>query len=81
VEYEWKSLILTRRLFRDSIEGLSRQFCQMTKIKPSFTKVDSPRRMLYLAAQRIVKHWRAQCQNWDLILSQLEIMFAECNVI
>ena len=33
--------------------------------------------MLYLASQRIVKHWHARYQNWDLVLSQLEIMFAD----
>ena len=43
----------------------------------SFTNDDSLRRMLYLASQRIAKHWHARCQNWDLILSQLEIMFAD----
>ena len=62
------------------IEGLNRQFRQMTKNKPSFTNDDSLRRMLYLASQRIVKHWHARCQNWDLILSQLEIMFADRSV-
>ena len=50
---------------------------QITKSKPSFTNDDSLRRMLYLASQRIVKHWHARCQNWDLVLSQLEIMFAD----
>ena len=59
------------------IEGLNRQFRQITKNKPSFTTDDSLRRMLYLASQRIVKHWHARCQNWDLVLSQLEIMFAD----
>lgn len=59
------------------IEGLNRQFRQITKNKPSFTNDDSLRRMLYLASQRIVKHWKSRCQNWDLILSQLEIMFAD----
>ena len=58
------------------IEGLNRQFRQITKNKPSFTNDDSLRRMLYLASQRIVKHWHARCQNWDMVLSQLEIMFA-----
>jgi transposase-like protein len=62
------------------IEGLNRQFRQITKNKPSFTNDDSLRRMLYLASQRIVKHWHSRCQNWDLILSQLEIMFAERSV-
>ena len=45
------------------IEGLNRQFRQITKNKPSFTNDDSLRRMLYLASQRIVKHWHARCQN------------------
>ena len=59
------------------IEGLNRQFRQITKNKLSFTNDDSLRRMLYLASQRIVKHWHARCQNWDLVLSQLEIVFAD----
>ena len=58
------------------IEGLNRQFRQITKNKPSFTNDDSLRRMLYLASQRIIKHWHARCQNWDLVLNQLQIMFA-----
>ena len=59
------------------IEGLNRQFRQITKNKPSFTNDDSLRRMLYLASQRIMRHWHARCQNWDLVLSQLELMFAD----
>lgn len=62
------------------IEGLNRQFRQITRNKPSFTNDDSLRRMLYLASQRIVRHWRARCQNWDMVLSQLEIMFADRRV-
>ncbi len=50
---------------------------EMAAHKPSFTNDDSLRRMLYLASQRIVKHWHARCQNWDLVLSQLESMFAD----
>ena len=59
------------------IEGLNRQFRQITKNKPSFTNDDSLRWMLYLASQRIVKHWKSRCQNWDLVLNQLQIMFAD----
>ena len=58
------------------IEGLNRQFRQITRNKPSFISDDSLRRMLYLASQRIVKRWHARCQNWDLVLSQLEILLA-----
>ncbi len=62
------------------IEGLNRQFRQITKNKPSFTNDDSLRRMLYLASQRIMKRWRARYPNWDLVLSQLQIMFADRTV-
>ena len=59
------------------IEGLNRQFRQITKNKPSFTNDDSLRRILYLVSQRIMKHWHARCQNWDLVLSQLDLMFPQ----
>lgn len=59
------------------IEGLNRQFRAITKGKPSFTNDDSLRKMLYLAAQRIQKHWRSRYQNWDMVLNQLEIMFPD----
>ena len=59
------------------IEALNRQFRQITKNKLSFTSDDSLRRMLYLAAQRITKRWRTRCQNWNMVLSQLQLMFAD----
>ncbi|MCI8399269.1 MAG: transposase [Oscillibacter sp.] len=57
------------------IEGLKLQFRQITKNTPIFTKDDSLRRMPYLTSQRIMKHWYARCLNWDLVHSQLEILF------
>ena len=59
------------------IEGLNRQFRQITKNKPSFTNDDSLRRMLYLASRKIVEHWTARCRNWDVVLSQLQLMFQD----
>ena len=47
------------------IEGLNRQFRQITKNKPSFTNDDSLRRMLYLASQRIMKHWHVRWQRFS----------------
>jgi len=38
------------------IEGLNRQFRQITNNKPSFTNDDSLRKMLYLASKKIVEH-------------------------
>ncbi len=58
------------------IEGLNRQFRQITKNKPSFTSDDSLRKMLYLASKKIVEHWTSRCRNWDVVFSQLDLMFA-----
>ncbi len=57
------------------IEGLNRQFRQITKNKPSFTSDDSLRKLLYLASKKIVEHWTARCRNWDMVLTQLDLMF------
>ncbi|NCE66225.1 transposase, partial [Pseudoflavonifractor sp. 524-17] len=38
------------------IEGLNRQFRQVTKNKPSFSNDDSLRKMLYLDSKKIVGH-------------------------
>ena len=45
------------------IEGLNRQFRQITKNKPSFTNDESLRKMLYLASKNIVKRWTQRCRN------------------
>lgn len=59
------------------IEGLNRQFRQVTKNKPSFVNDDSLRKLLYLAAKNIVERWTQRCRNWDIVLSQLNIMFQD----
>jgi transposase-like protein len=59
------------------IEGLNRQFRQITNNKPSFTNDDSLRKMLYLASKKIVEHWIVRCRNWDTVLNQLNIMFTD----
>ena len=57
------------------IEGLNRQFRQITKNKPSFTNDEALRKMLYLASKNIVKRWTQRCRNWDVVLNYLEVMF------
>ena len=52
------------------IEGLNRQFRQITKNKPSFTNDESLRKMLYLASKNIVKRWTQRCRNWDVVLKE-----------
>jgi len=61
------------------IEGLNRQFRKITKNKPSFTNDDSLRKILYLASKNIVEHWTACCRNWDQVISQLDILFGDCQ--
>jgi len=61
------------------IEGLNRQFRQITKNKPSFTSDDSLRNMLYLAGKRIQEHWTSRCRNWNLVVNQLSVMFPEAS--
>ncbi len=75
--YEYPPEIRKNIYTTNIIEGLNRQFRQITKNKPSFTNDDSLRRMLHLAFQRIIKRWRTRCRDWDLVLSQLEIMFSD----
>ena len=59
------------------IEGLNRQFRQITKNKPSFTNDDSLRKMLYLASKKIVERWTCRYRNWDIVLNQLNILFSD----
>ena len=70
---EIRKIIYTTNL----IEGLNRQFRQITRNKPSFTNDDSLRKMLYLASRKIVEHWSARCRNWDIVLAQLQLMFPD----
>lgn len=59
------------------IEGLNRQFRQITKNKPTFMNDESLKKMLYLASKKIVDRWTMRCRNWDVVLNQLQIMFAD----
>lgn len=45
------------------IEGLNRQFRQITKNKPSFPNDDSLKKILYLASKKIVERWTQRCRN------------------
>lgn len=59
------------------IEGLNRQFRQITKNKPSFSNDESLRKMLYLASKNIVRRWTQRCRNWDVVLNYLRVMFED----
>ena len=62
------------------IEGLNRQFRQVTKNKPSFPNDDSLKKMLYLASEKIVERWTQRYRNWDIVLDQLQLLFADRKI-
>lgn len=67
---EIRTIIYTTNI----IEGLHRQFRKVTKTKAIFPNDDSLKKMLYLAAQNISKKWTLRYKNWDIIISQLELL-------
>ena len=59
------------------IEGLNRQFRKVTKTKSVFPNDIALEKMLYLASQNIAKKWTQRYRNWDLVLSQLSILYGD----
>ncbi len=59
------------------IEGLNRQFRKVTKTKSSFTNDTSLEKMLYLASMNVLKKWTQRYRNWDMVLSQLSLIFED----
>lgn len=57
------------------IELVNRQFRKATKTKSSFPKDSSLEKMLYLTTQNVKKKWTQRYRNWDLVLSQLVILY------
>lgn len=59
----------------NTIESLNRQFRKYTKTKAVFPTDDSLMKCLYLSTKNITKKWTTRYGSWDLILSELSIMF------
>lgn len=59
------------------IESLNSQFRKVTKNKKIFPTDDSLLKILYLAAEKVAKRWTRKYPNWDLVINQLKILFAE----
>ncbi len=59
------------------IEGVNRQFRKVTKSKSSFPSDTSLEKMLYLITQNVKKKWTQRYRNWDLVLSQLIVLYGE----
>lgn len=59
------------------IEGLHRQYRKVTKSKTMFPSDSSLEKMLYLASKNVMEKWTQRYRNWDMVLSQLLIMYPE----
>lgn len=59
------------------VEAVNRQFRKVTKTKSVFPTDASLEKMLYLSSQNIMKKWTQRYRNWDLVLSQLMILYPE----
>jgi putative transposase len=61
----------------NAIESLNSQFRKVTKTKLIFPNNESLMKMLYLATEKVSKKWTRVYANWDLVISQLNILFSE----
>jgi transposase-like protein len=59
------------------IEGLNRQFRKVTKTKSVFPNDASLEKILYLASVNVMKKWKMRYRNWDLVLSQLNLLYED----
>lgn len=59
----------------NAIESLNSQFRKVTKTKLIFPNDESLMKMLYLATERVSKRWTRVYLGWDLVISQLNILF------
>lgn len=57
------------------IEGVNRQFRKVTKTKSVFPNDTALEKMLYLASVNVMKKWKMRYRNWDLVLSQLSLLY------
>ena len=59
------------------IEGVNRQFRKVTKTKSVFPNDTSLEKMLDLASVNVMKKWKMRYRNWDLVLSQLSLLYED----
>lgn len=59
----------------NAIESLNSQFRKVTKTKLIFPNDESLMKMLYLATERVSRKWTRVYSDWDLVISQLNILF------
>lgn len=59
------------------IEGVNRPFRKATKTTSAFPTDSALEKMLYLTTQNVKKKWTQRYRNWDLVLSQLTILYGD----
>ena len=59
----------------NAIESLNSQFRRVTKTKLIFPNDESLMKILYLATERVSGKWTRVYSDWDLVISQLNILF------
>jgi len=59
------------------IESLHRQYRKTTKSKSTFPNDDALLKSLFLATRDIDKKWTGRIREWNMVISQLEIIFSE----
>ena len=61
----------------NTVEGFNRQLRKVTKAKGVFPNEQALLKMIFLAAQDIMKKWTSTISNWALTAQQLAIYFGE----
>ena len=61
----------------NTVEGYHRQIRKVTKTKGAFTSENALLKLIYLAAQNVMKKWTSPLQNWGLTIQQLKIKFGD----
>ena len=59
----------------NAIESLNRAYRKYTKTKGVFPTDNSLMKCLYLATKNIEKKWTIRYSNWDMIYSELDILY------
>ena len=58
-------------------KGFHRQLRKVTKTKGAFTSDDALMKLLYLVQEEITAKWKRPIHNWNMVLSQLSIIFGD----
>ena len=61
----------------NAVEAVHRQFRKVTKTRSILANDESLFKILYLAAEDITKKWKYSVRDWQVILTQLHILFKE----